>query len=50
MEKWLEPYEEEIKNYYGDHLSEKDVKAVILNILERYCNAEHFDPEFEIDL
>jgi hypothetical protein len=35
----------EIKNFYGN-LTDEEVKLVVKDILDRYLNAEYFEPEF----
>ena len=50
LEKWLEPYTKEVREFYGKELTDEQVKRVIKDILDRYCNAEYFEPEFDYDI
>ena len=39
----------EVRNFYGDNLSDEDVKEVLRDILDRYATAEYFDPEMTFE-
>ena len=39
----------EIKNFYGGHLTDEEVKMIVKEIHNRYLNAEYFDPFFFAD-